>query len=184
MAGKRVRIREARADLYGYTAELLAKAINEHELDTRVTMEDREKFVDFLRSFGRLGKDFRYSGSETRGYAIERGAGNRPGAVGDPFALHLLHPDGRASTVTLHANAADGVLVQCVVPAGTWQAGELVPGGRYALFGCTMAPGFTGSCFEAGLRDDLRERYPAAAATIERLALAHGDTRMPEGFAS
>ena len=94
MAGKRVRIREARADLYGYTAELLAKAINEHELDTRVTMEDREKFVDFLRSFGRLGKDFRYSGSETRGYAIERGAGNRPGAVGDPFALHDLVVSG------------------------------------------------------------------------------------------
>lgn len=103
---------------------------------------------------------------------------------GDPFVLHLLHPDGRTSTVAMHANATDGEAVQCVVPAGTWQAGELVPGGRYALFGCTMAPGFTGGCFEAGRRDALRERYPDAAATIERLSLAHGDVRMPDGFAS
>jgi predicted cupin superfamily sugar epimerase/uncharacterized protein (DUF952 family) len=103
---------------------------------------------------------------------------------GDPFVLHLLHPDGRTSTVTMHADATDGEVVQCVVPAGTWQAGELVPGGRFALFGCTMAPGFTGGCFEAGRRHALRERYPGAAATIERLSLAHGDVRMPDGFAS
>ncbi|MCZ8205781.1 DUF952 domain-containing protein [Gemmatimonas sp.] len=103
---------------------------------------------------------------------------------GDPFVLHLLYADGRTDTVTMHANAGDDALVQYVVPAGTWQAGELVPGGRYALFGCTMAPGFTGACFEAGRLDDLRERYPAAAATIERLALAHGDTRMPADFAT
>jgi monoamine oxidase len=100
LAGKRIRTREARADLYGYTAELLAKAINEHELDARVTAEDREKFIEFLRSFGRLGKDFIYKGSETRGYAIERGAGNRPGAVGDPFGLHDLVYSGLGARIS------------------------------------------------------------------------------------
>ena len=99
LAGKRIRIREARADLFGYTSELLAKAINEHELDTRVTAEDREKFIEFLRSFGRLENNFTYRGSETRGYAIERGAGNRPGAVGDPYGLHDLVYSGLGSRI-------------------------------------------------------------------------------------
>lgn len=103
---------------------------------------------------------------------------------GDPFLLHLLHPDGRAETITMGTDVAAGHRVQYVVPAGAWQAGELVPGGRYALFGCTMAPGFTGDCFEAGRADDLHRRYPAAADVIARLGVTHGGTRMPPGFAS
>jgi len=69
------------------------------------------------------------------------------------------------------------------VPAGTWQAGELAPGGRYALFGCTMAPGFTGRCFEAGRADQLRLSHSQAADVIARLGVAHGGTAMPPGFA-
>ncbi len=98
---------------------------------------------------------------------------------GDPFTLHLLHPDGRTEHVTMGADVRRGEMVQCVVPAGTWQAGELVPGGRYALFGRTMAPGFTVSCFEAGATHTLLAQYPNAAHVITRLGLAHGSTHMP-----
>lgn len=94
LAGKRVRIREGRADLYGYTAELLAKAINEHELDEMLTAEDHDRFLEFLTAYGRLGKDYKYHGSDTRGFATPRGAGNRPGTVADPYALHDLVMSG------------------------------------------------------------------------------------------
>ena len=90
---------------------------------------------------------------------------------GDPFVLHLLHNDGRTSEVTMGTDAAAGQQVQVVVPANTWQAGCLLSGGRHALFGCTMSPGFTPSCFEAGHVAELTARYPAAAAIIARLGV-------------
>ena len=64
---------------------------------------------------------------------------------GDPFELILLHPGGSSEKILMGCNPLHGEKVQLVVPANTWQAGSLVPGGRYALFGCTMAPGFTSS---------------------------------------
>ncbi|MGZ4761355.1 MAG: cupin domain-containing protein, partial [Ilumatobacteraceae bacterium] len=70
-------------------------------------------------------------------------------------------------------------------PAGVWQAGELVDGGRWALFGCTMAPGFTGTCFEGGRISDLLAGYPDRDADIRRLGVPDDhDTTMPAGFAT
>ncbi|MBK9409416.1 MAG: cupin domain-containing protein [Gemmatimonadetes bacterium] len=102
---------------------------------------------------------------------------------GDPLRLVLLHPDGSSEDVIMGANPLAGEHVQVVVPAGSWQAGHLVAGGRYALFGCTMAPGFTGAMYEGGERDVLRRRYPDRADDIERLGCAAQEARMPEGFA-
>lgn len=102
---------------------------------------------------------------------------------GDPFRLILLHPDGTSEDVIMGTDPLHGQHVQYVVPAGCWQAGHLLEGGRYALFGCTMAPGFTGSCFEGGKEADLVRRYPQRAADIHRLAVKGENARMPEGFA-
>lgn len=99
--------------------------------------------------------------------------------AGDPFVLYLLHEDGGTSEVVMGTDPVAGHQVQVVVPAGTWQAGALLPGGRHALFGCTMAPGFTPNCFEAGGVQALTQRYPAAAALIARLGVTSGETRMP-----
>jgi len=103
---------------------------------------------------------------------------------GDPFVLYLLHPDGRAEEVLMGSDPLAGQRVQQVVPAGVWQAGCLLPGGRHALFGCTMAPGFTGACFEAGLADVLAAQYPAVGATIRRLSVNRLQQHMPAGFAA
>lgn len=102
---------------------------------------------------------------------------------GDPFVLHLLHADGRHETVHMGHDREAGQQAQFVVPAGTWQAGELAPGGRHALFGCTMAPGFTASCFEAGPVDVLQSSHPGATDVIRRLGVINGGTRMPPEFA-
>jgi predicted cupin superfamily sugar epimerase len=87
--------------------------------------------------------------------------------AGDPLRLVLLHPDGSDAEVIL----GGGQAVQHVIPAGVWQAGELVPGGEWALYGCTMAPGFTPSCFEGGTVERLLATHPAHAGDIERLGV-------------
>ena len=104
---------------------------------------------------------------------------------GDPIRLVLLWPDGGVSEVWLGLDVRAGQRVQFVIPAGVWQAGELEPGGTYGLFGCTMAPGFTGAGFEGGRRSELRRSHPAARADIDRLAVPDDDdTAMPDGFAT
>jgi predicted cupin superfamily sugar epimerase len=70
------------------------------------------------------------------------------------------------------------------VPANSWQAGYMLPGGRYSLFGCTMSPGFTSNGFEAGIAADLILQYPTRAADILRLSVNGHQTRMPENFAT
>jgi predicted cupin superfamily sugar epimerase len=71
-----------------------------------------------------------------------------------------------------------GQSVQFVVPAGVWQAGHMVAGGRYSLFGCTMAPGFTDDMFEGGTRDQLVAAYPDRANDINVLGCRHDETSM------
>ncbi len=72
------------------------------------------------------------------------------------------------------------VYSQFVVPAGYWQAGRVVAGGNYALYGCTMAPGFHVECFTAATAEELTTLYPNAKTIIAELAVQHGDTVMPE----
>ena len=98
---------------------------------------------------------------------------------GDPLRLVLLHADGRCEDVFLGSEAAQGQQVQFVVPAGCWQAGHMVAGGRYSLFGCTLAPAFHSAMFEGGARNTLLARYPQRAVDIARLGCEPGHTRMP-----
>ncbi len=83
------------------------------------------------------------------------------------------------------ADVLAGERVQYVIPAGVWQAGELVPGGTWGLFGCTMAPGFTSACFEGGRIDVLTAAYPGRAVDIARLGVpADHAASMPADFAT
>ncbi len=102
--------------------------------------------------------------------------------AGDPFHLILLHPNGSSEEVVMGGDLLAGQQVQFVVPAHTWQAGELLPGGRYALYGCTMVPGFSAQGFEAGTAEQLSAQYPQRAADIARLSAGGQETRMPDGF--
>lgn len=101
---------------------------------------------------------------------------------GDPFDLILLHPDGSSEQILMGSNLLQGEKVQFVVPANTWQAGSLLPGGRYAIFGCTMAPGFSVSGFEAAIAEELITQYPDRTKDIIRLSVNGNDTHMPKGF--
>jgi predicted cupin superfamily sugar epimerase len=104
--------------------------------------------------------------------------------AGDPLRLVLLFPDGTSADVRMGSDPLNGERVQFVVPAGVWQAGHLVSGGRYALFGCTMAPGFTDRMYEGGVRETLLLTHPDRAQDIARLGCGSDEARMPEGFAT
>src|ERR1700690_3757853 len=85
---------------------------------------------------------------------------------GDPLRLVLLYPDGSGEDVIMGSDPLKGQHVQFVIPAGVWQAGHMVDGGKYSLFGCTMAPGFTDYMFEGGTREYLMNIYPEKANDI------------------
>jgi monoamine oxidase len=68
LAGKRVRLREVKADMIGYTNELLVKALDQGRLDLPVSAEDKQRFVSYLVTQGYLdGSDRRYKAFAVRG---------------------------------------------------------------------------------------------------------------------
>jgi len=89
--------------------------------------------------------------------------------AGDPVEMLLLHPDGRGQRVRLGRDFMNGEHVQFVVRRDVWQGSRLAGGGRWALLGTTMAPGYTGSDYTAGVRAELLARYPDFASSIRRL---------------
>jgi predicted cupin superfamily sugar epimerase len=86
--------------------------------------------------------------------------------IGDPLTLLLLFPDGSHQVRTLGHDLEAGHELQVVVPRDTWQGSMLQPGGKYALLGASMAPGFDPSDFELGDRKMLQAQYPAVADLI------------------
>lgn len=89
--------------------------------------------------------------------------------LGDPVAQLQLFPDGAGRAVTLGADLAAGQRPQQAVPRGVWQGARLCDGGRFALLGCTVAPGFEFADYEHGDRASLTEAYPGFAADIAGL---------------
>ncbi|MBZ5695842.1 MAG: cupin domain-containing protein [Acidobacteriia bacterium] len=86
--------------------------------------------------------------------------------LGDPVEMLVLKPDGTAEAILLGQGIASGMRLQHVVPAGAWQGSRLAPGGKYALMGTTMGPGFDPQDYEPGKREELSARYAAYAPLI------------------
>jgi len=89
--------------------------------------------------------------------------------LGDPVEMLLLHPDGRSEHVALGPDVIHGQRVQFVAPRGAWQGSRLIGGGKFALMGTTMAPGFTRWDFALGEREELARAYPVEAELIRAL---------------
>ena len=106
LANTRVRLREIKADLIGQTNELLAKAIDQRQLDLPLTADDTQRLVTYLVGQGYLdASDRRYKAFASRGpgnpYALadllRAGFGNRlrsiPASEGTT-AAPMFHPVG------------------------------------------------------------------------------------------
>jgi hypothetical protein len=89
--------------------------------------------------------------------------------LGDPVDLVLLNMDGSLTNVTLGSDIYAGHQLQYAVPKGVWQGSALMPGGQYALMGCTVAPGFDPDDYEHGHWETLLRQYPAHHALIMKL---------------
>jgi predicted cupin superfamily sugar epimerase len=89
--------------------------------------------------------------------------------AGDPVEMLQLWPNGEARVVTIHNDLAAGHEPQHIVPAGVWQGCRLVPGGSWALMGCTVAPGFDYADFELADGNALRAQYPQHSELISAL---------------
>lgn len=106
----RIRIREFDADLRGYTAELLAKVVNQPQLDLPLTAEDRAKLIAYLRDEGRLDRALVYPRTgdtsidptyfdHPRGYARSPDSDAGPG---QPVPAHELQALIQAGYAALH----------------------------------------------------------------------------------
>jgi predicted cupin superfamily sugar epimerase len=89
--------------------------------------------------------------------------------AGDALDLHEIDEAGAYTCATLGGDLEKGQRPQHVVPAGRWQAA--VPhGDRYALCGCTVAPGFDFRDFEMPSRSEMLRLFPQHAELVARLS--------------
>jgi monoamine oxidase len=81
------RYRTAKADMYGYVSELLAKALDQGALDRQLSTEDKDQLLTFLSSFGAIGgkaDGYAYAKTDRRGYSVEPAAADQPGVILGP----------------------------------------------------------------------------------------------------
>jgi predicted cupin superfamily sugar epimerase len=80
--------------------------------------------------------------------------------VGDPVEMLQLLPNGIGEVITMGSDIVHGMRPQVVIPRGVWQGARLSKGGRFALLGTTVSPGFEFTDYESGRRDELVKFYP------------------------
>jgi hypothetical protein len=85
--------------------------------------------------------------------------------AGDPLDIVEIDAAGSLKTTRLGSD----LLFQHVVPAGVWFGATPAPGGRFALVGCTVAPGFDFADFELADQAKLLAEYPRHQDWIRRL---------------
>lgn len=80
--------------------------------------------------------------------------------LGDPVEMLQLWPDGTGKIIILGPDILHGMIPQVIVPKEIWQGARIVQGGRFALLGTTVAPGFDFRDYESGQKDVLAKAYP------------------------
>jgi len=140
--------------------------------------------------------DLRYSGERHTGtaiyYLLEPGTFSEMHRLksdelfhfyfGDPVEMLQLVPPhkdipdeedpGASERIVIGNDLAASQRPQVLAPYGVWQGSRLVPGGSFALLGCTVSPGFEFEDYEAGKRDELIAQWPEHAELIRALTHA------------
>jgi monoamine oxidase len=100
------RYRHFLGDFTGYTAELLAKAVNQNKLDQPITAEEKHDLLFSLQAWGLLDKDYAYTpqlASLRRGYAKEQGAGpDGAPTASDPLPRSEIMKSGLAQYLSFN----------------------------------------------------------------------------------
>jgi uncharacterized protein len=80
-----------------------------------------------------------------------------------------IAPEGQGEIVVMGSDIGNGNRLQHVVPGGYWQGARLKDGGKFALLGTTMSPGFDYADYQSGKRDELLSRFPQYSSLLHVL---------------
>lgn len=89
--------------------------------------------------------------------------------AGDAVEMLQLFSDGSGKRVVIGNDLVAGERPQVVVERGVWQGSRLIAGGRWALLGCTVSPGFEFEDYDAGERAELCLGWPEFVTEITAL---------------
>lgn len=88
---------------------------------------------------------------------------------GDSLELSLFHKNGKVEQVIMGHNILNAELPQFTVPGDVIQGSKIVTGGKFALIGTTMSPGFTQDDFYLNTRKEMIKKYPGKNKLINSL---------------
>jgi predicted cupin superfamily sugar epimerase len=88
--------------------------------------------------------------------------------LGDPVEMLQIDKSGKTETQILGTDYLKGQKPQTVVLKDTWQGTKLVEGGKFALLGCTVAPGFEFADYISGNKDLLVKQFPHLEQIIKK----------------
>ena len=97
--------------------------------------------------------------------------------AGDPVDMIQIDDSGILSRFILGSDILNNQSPQLVVPKGKWQASRLKAGGRWALMGSTVAPGFEFEDFELADRDRMLLQFPQLSQDIRSFTRAKRSSR-------
>ncbi len=80
--------------------------------------------------------------------------------LGDPVQLSLFYNNGSVKNIILGQDILSNELPQITVPPSVTQGSALVQGGKWALLGTTMAPGYSDNDFNLASRIEMLKKYP------------------------
>lgn len=88
---------------------------------------------------------------------------------GDTLVVYELDTSGVLTEHLLGNDPGAGLLPFCMIRKGSWFGSRLAPGGRFALVGCTVAPGFDFADFELAKAAELSREFPMHTNLIASL---------------
>ncbi|MHB1346894.1 MAG: cupin domain-containing protein [Candidatus Humimicrobiaceae bacterium] len=91
--------------------------------------------------------------------------------MGDKVIMLNLFEDGNGREIKLGSNIFEEEQIQYLVPKNTWQGAKLARGGKFALLGTTVSPGFEYEDFVRAdaFKDKILNKYPGYSSLINEL---------------
>src|SRR5680860_31408 len=91
--------------------------------------------------------------------------------MGDQVIILNLFEDGSGQTIKMGRNIFEGEKVQHLVPKNTWQGAKLADGGKFALLGTTVSPGFEYEDYMPAktCKNEILNKYPKYSSLIDEL---------------
>lgn len=88
--------------------------------------------------------------------------------AGDPAEMIQIDEAGNLTRITIGSDIMSGQVPQVIVRAGVWQGLRLKKGGKWALMGTTVAPGFEFEDFEIGEQKRMLNEFPEHESDIKQ----------------